>query len=194
MKMKNKTDIFKMVHTSLSNGIRAGKTKDARTWLESKALSIELTGACFCSGQLHHRKEQNFINELSSIRFLIPSDAPTNTGKHGFTSFGKEAIVFALKNDKNETVNFYAIRICLDAQPTEYLNDEGIYPSYPHPLTTKLYITTSILDASTLLESRILDNRDAVISLHDGELKDQHINAIKNLTQLQQIILIKTTE
>ncbi|MDQ3190780.1 MAG: hypothetical protein M3Q58_04230 [Bacteroidota bacterium] len=190
--MKTKEEILKMIHLSLSNGIRAGKAKEPRKWVEDKGLSIDLTGACFNSGQMHHRREEDFIKELASVGFL--KENGINGKKEGnppaYTSFGKEAIVFALKNKSGEVVNFYAIRIHLEAQTAEYLNQEGIYPSYPSALTKKLYITKNILDAATLLESKIMDNRDAVIALHDGEFKEQHFKVIENLKELEEILFI----
>ncbi len=189
--MREKKDILKSVHTSFNNGIRAAKSKDAKAWLESKGLSVELTGACFSSGQLHHRREQDFIDELVSIDFLTPSNAAVRSPElKAYTSFGKEAIVFALKNESQETVNFFGIRINIANEPSEYLNDEGIYPSHPHPLTERLFITDNILDAATLLETRVLDNRDAVIALYDGKMSDERFEAIKKLPQLKEIVLI----
>jgi len=189
--MRAKKDIFKTLHASFNNGIRAAKSKDAKAWLESKSLSIDPTGAGFSSGQTHHRREQTFIDELLSVGFLVPSNAAVRSPElKAYTSFGKEAIVFALKNKQNEAVNFFAIRISMASQPSDYLNGDGIYPSYPHELTERLYITENTLDAATLLEAKILDNRDAVISLHDGTMTNEHYAAIEKLSQLQEIILI----
>ncbi len=189
--MRDKKDILKTIHASLSNGIRAGKTKDARAWLESKGLSIDITGACFSSGQLHHRREQSFIDELIDVGYLVPSNAAVRSPElKAYTSFGQKAIVFALKNDKNEVVNFYGIRINVTSQPSEYLNDEGIYPSYPHPLTERLFVTDTILDAATLLESKMLNNRDAVMSLNDSKLIFGFYELINQLTQLKELIFI----
>ncbi len=176
----------------MTNGIRASKSHVARKWLEQKGLSIDLTHACFNSGQIHHRKAQSFIEALKSVDFL--KEYGINSRKENetptYNSFGKGAITFPLRNEKNEVVNFYAIRIHLETQKTEYLNEEGIYPCYPAAQTTKLYITKNILDAATLLETRVLENRDAVMALNDGELKEQHLNAIDGLQNLKEIIVI----
>lgn len=189
--MKEKKDILKTLHTSFGNGIRAAKTKEPREWLESKGLSIEKTGACFSSGQTHHRREQTFIDELLSVGFLIPSNAAVRSPElKAYTSFGKEAIIFALRNELNEVVNFGAIRIFTKDHTPQYLNEEGIYPSYPHPLTERLYITDSLLDAATILESRILGNRDAVIALNEGRMSDEALEAVMSLKHLNEIIAI----
>lgn len=189
--MKEKKDILKSIHASLGNGMRATKSLAAKKWLEEKNLSVDLTGATFNSGQLHHRKKQSFVDELLSVGFLTPSNVPVKSPElKAYTCFGREAIVFALKNEQNEVMNFYAIRINTQDHKTEYLNAEGLYPNYPHPLTERLYITRNVLDAATLLETRLLNNRDAVIALHDGKLKDQHTQAIQALKNLTEIILI----
>ena len=139
MSMKDRKDIFRTLHASFSNGIRAAKSKEAQQWLKDKGLSVDLTGACFSSGQTHHRREQTFIDELLSVGFLVPSNAAVRSPElKAYTSFGKEAIVFALRNELNDVVNFYAIRISTKDQRAEYLNAEGIYPSYPHQLTERL--------------------------------------------------------
>ena len=74
-----------------------------------------------------------------------------------------------------------------------YLNEEGIYPKYPCSATEKLYIVPSPLDAATLLESRLLKKEEAVMSLFEGKIKNQHIEAIKTLKQLKQIVWIDYT-
>ena len=189
--MREKKYIFKTLHASFNNGIRAAKSKDAKAWLESHGLSMDLTGIGFSSGQTHHRREQTFIDELLSIGFLTPSNAAVRSPEmKAYTAFGKEAIVFALKNDNQETVNFYGIRINVANQPDEHLNEEGIYPSHPHQLTERLFITDTILDAATLLESKFMNNRDAVIALHDGKMSDERYKAIDKLSQLKEIVFI----
>lgn len=188
--MRNKIEILKMIHTSMNNGIRSGKSILARDWLKDRSLSIELTQACYNSGQIHHRKSDAYIEELLSVGFLTKSDAPTTTGKKGHGCFAKDSIVFPLRDKNGDVVNFYGIRIQTVSEITGYLNQEGIYPAYPPKQTTILYITKNIMDAASLMESKQLENRDAVMALFDGELKPQHIEAIKELTQLKEIIFI----
>lgn len=189
--MRDRKEIFKTLHASFSNGMVVVRNKEAGEWLKSKGLSVELTGASYSSGQTHHRKDQIFIDELLSIGFLTPSNAAVRSPEmKAYSSFGKEAIVFALRNELNEVVNFSAIRIFTQDYTPQYLNEDGIYPSYPHPLTEHLYITDTVLDAAILLESRLLGNRDAVISLYNGRMTDEMTNAINGLSNLKEIIVI----
>jgi len=187
-----RTEIMERILKSLNNGIRSPKSKKPREWLKSRALSIEATYAAFNSGQIHHHKPQSFKDELASTGFLVRSDVGTNMGQVPYTVFGIYSIIFPLRDERGRVVNFYAIGV--ETNNASYMNNEGIYPSYPHPLTKKLYITESVIDAASLLESKILDNRDAVIALHDKEMLPQHKQAIASLQHLEEIILIETSK
>lgn len=92
---------------------------------------------------------------------------------------------------ENTIVNFFALRFDLDSRKEEYLNNTGNYPAYPHPLTRRLYIVTTIIDCASLLQSKVLDGREAVMALHQGILLPQHIEAIKALHELEAILIIK---
>ncbi len=189
---ESQLEIMAKLHKSLSNGIRSGKANAPRDWMEAHKLDIVLTGACFNSGQIHHRKEQSFKDELASIGFLTQSDVPTNNGQIPYTVFGIHSIVFPLKNQDHQVVNLYAVSI--KNGKTDYLNQEGIYPSYPGENTKKLYIVPDVIDAATLLSTNIPDNKEAVMALHNGELLPQHEEAIRQLSQLQEIIWIENTK
>lgn len=193
--MKTREEIFARIYSSLSNGIRVAKSAKARLWLKEKGLTPELTFACFNSGQMHHRKPQEYLDELESVGFLKKAgvNSRTKEKQSAYTSFSSYAIMFPLRNKKNEIINLYSIRLGLQKEQTEYLNQEGIYPGYPNGFTKKLYITSTVLDAASLIQSKVLDNREAVMSLFDGELKEQHIQAIAELKHLQEIIFIKNT-
>lgn len=108
-----------------------------------------------------------------------------------YTVFGRYSVVFPLMNQKNEVVNLFAIRFELASQQAEYFKSEGIYPNYPPPLTKRLYIVPTVLDCASLLQSKILENRDSVMALYNGELLPQHLEAIKTLHELEEIIIIK---
>lgn len=185
-----KEQVLGWIHKSLSNGIRSGKADKPREWLKKRGLSIELTGACFNSGQLHHRKPQGFKDALEHVGFMMRSEVPTNNGQIPYTIFGHYSIIFPLYNKEGDVVNFYCLPIRRGAQ--KYMNEEGIYPRYPSPLTRKLYITSTILDAAAILESESLDNREAVIALHDGEVMPQHMELVESLSHLEEIVFVKT--
>lgn len=183
-------EIFQRIHQSLSIGIRMADAP--RQWLKQRGLSMEATGACFNSGQMHHRKPQEFIDELMSTGFLKHSPVPTNTGRPAHTSFGNYAVMFPLRDEQERIVNFFAIGIKNGKE--QFLNEDGIYPAYPNLNTRKLYIVKRIVDAATILEVKILDNKEAVIAIGMDDLLPQHKEAIQRLTQLEEIIWIEEPE
>ncbi|MBA3680502.1 MAG: hypothetical protein H0W73_04965 [Bacteroidetes bacterium] len=185
---KTETELLQMVYNYASNGLRVGKSKQAREWLNMKKLSIETTMACFNSGQLHHRKEKEFKEALERIGFMKVSNHASNCDSLPYTVFGNFSIMFPLRNKENEIINFYAMGI--KNSKTAYLNHEGMYPAYPHEQTKRLFITDTVLDAATILESKVLDNKEAVIALHEGILLRHHKEVIQQLKHLTEIIQI----
>lgn len=186
-----KIERLEFIYRSLSNGIRAAKSQAPRDWLAKKGLSIETTGASFNSGQIHHRKEQEFKIALAEVGFMQKSDAAVNCDTTAYTVFGIFSIMFPLRNLKNEIVNFYSIRIKSDN--TAYMNqDGGLYPSYPHELTKRLFVVNTVLEAATLLESKVLDNKEAVMALNEGKVMPEHEEAIKRLSQLEEVIYVES--
>jgi len=188
---KTETELLELVYNYASNGLRYGKSTKAREWLREKHLSIDETMACFNSGQLHHRKELEFKAALERIGFMKKSNVAVNSDTIPYTVFGNFAIMFPLRNRENQIVNFYSVS--LKNSKTAYLNLEGFYPACPHENTKRLFITDTITDAATLLESKVLDNREAVLSLHDGIILNQHKELIQSLKQLKEIIQITST-
>lgn len=186
----SRTEILLYIHRSLTFGIRSAKAP--REWLEKKGLTVEATGACFNSGQLHHRKVQNFKDKLEQVGFLKRINVPTNAGQIPYTSFGTRSVIFPLRNDKNEVVNFYAC--ALEKDKTNYMNEEGIYPMYPNEAIDTLFVTGNILDAAILLESKITDESKAVIALFDEQLLNQHREILLNLKSLKEIIIVTKNE
>ena len=181
--------IFANVYKSFFNGIQVSKSTTARKWCDDRKINIITTGACFNSGQIHHRKEQSFKDELESINLLSKSNAPVNNNQIPYSIFGNKSICFPLRNQNNEIVNFYSISI--ENGKTDFLNSEGIYPYVPKIQTKKLFIVPSILDAATIISLNILENKESVMALYDGVLLTQHEDAIKRLNQLSEVIWIE---
>lgn len=185
---KTEKELLEMVYNYASNGLRYGKSTKAREWLKEKKLSMDATMACFNSGQLHHRKEKEFKEALERIGFMKQSHVGVNCDSIPYTVFGNFSIMFPLKNKENQIVNFYSVNI--KNEKTAYLNHEGFYPATPHEQTKRLFITDTVVDAATLLESKILDNKEAVIALHDGIFLNQHKQLIEGLKNLSEVIHI----
>lgn len=177
---------------SFETGIRSSKAVKPKEYLNGLGLDYNELRIGFNSGQFHHNKKQEFKDQCEALGLITKSDAGVNKeGLTAYTVFGRYGIVFPLFDQKNQIVNLYAIRFDLATPKYEYLNLEGIYPSYPNKNTKRLYITACVLDCASLTQSNVLENKDAVISLHDGELLPQHKELIKSLVELEEIIILK---
>lgn len=177
---------------SFEMGIRMPKATKPKEYLKSIGLDYNELRIGFNSGQFHHNKDQDFKDQFEALGILTKSDAGVNkTELTAYTVFGKYGIVFPLMNKQNEIINYYAVRFDMDSPKEVYLNQEGIYPSYPNPLTKRLFLVPTLLDGASLLQSKTLENREGVMSLHNGELLPQHLEAIKLLVELEEIIIIK---
>ncbi len=108
-----------------------------------------------------------------------------------YSVFGRYGVIFPLMNKDNQIVNYFAVRFDMAIPKEDYLNTEGIYPKYPNPNTKRLYITQTLMDCASLIQSKALENKEAVMALHNGELMPQHLEAIKALHELEEIIILK---
>lgn len=177
---------------SFETGIRSAKALKPKEYLKSIGLEYSDIRIGFNSGQFHHRKTLKSKDQFEKLGVITKSDAGVRDDSFtAYTVFGRYGLIFPLLNQENSIVNYYALRFDLDEQKQEYLNSEGIYPGYPHPLTKKLYLAPTVIDCASLIQSKVLDQREAVIALHDGELLQQHLEIIKSLYELEEIIIFK---
>jgi hypothetical protein len=177
---------------SFETGIRSAKATKPKEYLKSIGLDYNELRIGFNSGQFHHRESQEYKDRFEALGLLTKSAAPVNKESLiAYTVFGRYGVIFPLVNRLNEIVNYFAIRFEMKTPSQEYLNQEGIYPAFPHHLTKRLFIVPTVLDAASLLQSKALENREAVIALQHGELLPQHLEAIKALTELEELIILK---
>lgn len=177
---------------SFETGIRSSKAVKPKQYLKSIGLEYSDLRIGFNSGQFHHRKTLKCKDQFEKLGVITKSDAGVRDDSFtAYTVFGRYGLIFPLLNQENSIVNYYALRFDLDEQKEQYLNTEGIYPAYPHPLTKKLYLAPTVIDCASLIQSKVLDQREAVIALHDGELLEQHLEVIKSLYELEAIIIFK---
>jgi len=107
----------------------------------------------------------------------------------------KHCIIFPLKNKKGEITSLYGRSTVNNAQSKHYYNSNrtGLYPGYPSPDTETLILTESVIDAATLstYAKAAVDNANtAVLALYGTNgLTDEHLEAIKSLPGLKEIIL-----
>lgn len=177
---------------SFETGIRSSKAINTKEYLRNIGLDYAELRIGFNSGQFHHRETQEFKNDFEALGMLKKSDAGVRKEDlTAYTVFGRDGLIFPLVDKKNRIVNYFALRFKLETPKEEYLNSEGIYPAYPSPLTKRLYLTPTVIDCASLMQSKTLENREAVIALQNGELLPQHLEAIKALHELEEIIIIK---
>jgi hypothetical protein len=177
---------------SFETGIRSVKAIKPNEYLKGLGLDYSELRIGFNSGQFHHRQGQQKKDQFEKLGMLTKSDAPVRDSEMtAYTVFGRYGLIFPLLDKENKIVNFFALRFDLDQAKEEFLNDKGIYPAYPHPLTRRLYIVPTIIDCASVLQSKVLDQRETVMALHDGILLPKHLEAIKALENLEAIIIIK---
>ncbi|MCD6068884.1 MAG: dnaG 15 [Bacteroidetes bacterium] len=187
---KQEKELFEDLHSRFCKGLFVKHANAPREWLQARGLNAESTGAGFNSGQVHNKKGHAEMKEkLKAIGYLKFSRRNSN-GVDGHKAFGNYAITFPFRNRKGKVVNFYAIGI--KDQPEEHalLNEEGVYPVYPHEMTTRLFIATDMLDAATLITAAAIQNRDSLLFIPGGKLLKQHEEAISHLSALSELIWI----
>lgn len=176
---------------SFTTGIRSVKTVQPRKYLESISLDYQKLNIGFSSGQFHHRKPDEWRQPYIELGVLSPSDTPLNSpDRVAYTCFGFYGVVFPMKDYLGKIVNMYAVRFKLESPVHQYLNSFGIYPGYPPPMTRRLYVTTTVVEAASIIQSDVLDGREAVIALHDGKWLEQHNQVIQGLEELEEIIFL----
>ncbi len=187
-KNKTATELLEIIYQYTSNGLRYGNAWMAKEWLFINKLSQENTMACYNSGQFYQRKGNECKEALLGIGLLKPAYQNLNKQAVHCNMFGSYSIMFPLKNETNQVVNFYSIGLRNDKRA--YLNQKGLYPGYPPADTERLFVVDSVIEAASILETKALENREWVMALENGEILEQHTAAIIQLEQLKEIIQI----
>ncbi|SNB07159.1 conserved hypothetical protein [Flavobacterium psychrophilum] len=168
-------------------------SKPAKEYLQSRSLDNKKIEVGYNGGQFHHgaRKDETLINQCLEYGLLIDKGNKGRTGETAYTVFGKWCIVFALKNKENKVVSLY-FRSTLNEKESKHFylkNRQGLYPNYPNPNTKKLILTESIIDGASLLQvNQIAENYSLLACYGTNGLTEEHIKAIKELKQLEEII------
>ncbi len=101
-------------------------------------------------------------------------------------------IVFPLLDKEKNVVSLYGRSVRNnDKAKHYYLADrKGLFPKYPPAETKKLILTESIIDAETLTQQKEITKDFEVLALYGTNgLTEEHSEAIKNLTELEEVIL-----
>jgi DNA primase len=163
-------------------------TKKAVDYTDSRAINYKLHEVGFNTGDWHHKlNEKNFITVCESYGLLKAIPAK------GFTVWGRDCIIFPLKNTENKIVGFYGRSIINNEDNRHFYlsNRSGLYPGYPKAETKKLIVVESIIDAASLLQQKEITEQYTILSLYGTNgLTDEHQQSIITLPQLEEIILM----
>ena len=164
----------------------AGATGIAPTKSKQPSTAEELF-ALFMQSLPRSVKVQEYIKErgLEEVK-----EMGYNSGSQ--SSQMKYCLIFPLKDRQNNIVSFYGRSILNDTDKRHYYsaNRKGLYPGYPPSNTQTLILTEAVIDAATLLQIPEIIENFSVLSLYGTNgLTDEHLNAIKELPELTEIIL-----
>ena len=168
-------------------------SKPAKTYLESRSLDFKKLEVGYNAGQFHHgqRRDENVIAQCLEYGLLIDKGITSRTGNKAYGVFGKWCICFALRNKSHQITGLY-FRSTLNDKKSKhfYLKDRsGLYPNYPSKNCKKLILTEAIIDAASLLQIETIAKEYEILSCYGTNgLTAEHIEAIKELKQLEEII------
>ena len=165
----------------------------AQQYIAGRCLDRKTQETGYNSGQFHHssRRNETLIKRCLEYGFLTDSGRKSKTGETAYFVFGKNCIVFPLKNKKERIVSLYFRSITNDKERRHFYlkNRQGLYPCYPPPETKTLILTESIIDAASLGSAVAQPSGYSILALYGTNgLTDEHRQAIGELRQLEEII------
>ncbi len=186
-----KAAILTKMFTYFKNAVH--NSAPAKAYLESRKLDYAKLDVGYNSGQFHHgtRKDEALIKSCLEVGLLLPSGANTRSGEPGYKPFGKNGIVFPLKDAQHQISGLYFRSTINDSDQRHfYLKDrKGLYPSYPEPETEILILTESIIDAASLHQQGEMSGTYAVLALYGTNgMTQEHLSAIESLPRLKEAV------
>jgi DNA primase/energy-coupling factor transporter ATP-binding protein EcfA2 len=184
--------ILTKMFTYFKNAVH--NSKSTQGYLQSRNLDYTKIEVGYNSGQFHHgaRKDKYLIDSCVKVGLLAPTGGQSRTGNPAYKPFGKNGIVFPLKNKKGQIISMYFRNTAeIDHRNRHYYlkNRQGLYPHYPRPTTRKLILTEAIIDAATLMQQNQITNQYEILSLFGTNgLTEEHLAAIKGLKDLEEIV------
>lgn len=192
-----KTELLTKLFNYFKNGLKS--SPQARAYCQSRGLDYEVIEIGFNGGQYHHgsRKDETLIKSCVQHGLLSVSSSPARTGEIAYNVFGKNCIVFALKDNLGQITGLYFRSIIENRNRKDattrhfYLRDrKGLYPNYPAHYAEKLILTESIIDAGSLLQNSQIAQNYSILALYGTNgLTEEHQKAIKSIKNLGEIIL-----
>ncbi|MCQ4142601.1 CHC2 zinc finger domain-containing protein [Chryseobacterium sp. EO14] len=165
----------------------------AKEYTGKRNLDNSILEIGYNSGQFHHgeKKTEELINNALETGLLLDKGLISHrTKEKAYQVFANKCIIFPLKDRGNRIVSLYGRSILEKGGKHFYLkNRSGIYPNYPNPETKKLILTEAIIDAASLLQIKsIAGNYSIVACFGTNGLNEEILQAIKELTELEEII------
>jgi len=176
-------------------------SKPAQEYIKSRNLDPIKLEIGYNTAQFHHgaRRDEALINNCVAVGLLAPWGVNNRKpDEQAYKAFGKECICFALRNQSNQITGLYFRSTTNNTDQRHFYLKErsGLYPGYPKHETKKLILTESIIDAATILQvpeiasSLSAEGGYSILSLYGTNgLTEEHLTAIKELSQLEEIIL-----
>jgi DNA primase/energy-coupling factor transporter ATP-binding protein EcfA2 len=186
-----KEQFLQYMFTYFKNGVNSSKT--ARAYLQQRGLDTLKIEVGYNAAQFYHgeRKDETLIKQCLQYGLLSNHERLSRMGDISYKPFAKYCIVFALKNKSNLVTGLY-FRSTVNNQEQKhfYLKEStGLYPGYPKPVTQKLIITESIIDAASLLQIEAITKEYSLLSAYGtNRLTQEMKSAIAELKQLTEII------
>ncbi len=162
-------------------------TKKAVEYMQDRALDYRVHEVGFISDRYHHELSKELIAACAKVGLLKP------LAVKGYSVWAKDCIIFPVKNQENKIVSLYGRSITNNDDSRHFYlqNREGLYPGYPAMTTKKIVLVESIIDAASLIQQKEFTAQFAILSLYGTNgLTDEHITAITELPQLEEIILM----
>jgi DNA primase len=149
-----------------------------KNWLQAKGIDYKKIEIGLDSGKHHRGKDEQYIKECLSNGTLS-----ANPGG-GYRSCAKDCLVFALKNQEGQIVNFFAQSL----EPNQfgfYIKENlGLFPHFPSLDASEIILTENILDAAKLQKA----SNNIILALDNGNLSIRHKEALLQLTELKKVL------
>jgi DNA primase len=188
----NREQFLQNMFTYFKNAVHA--SKPAQGYIKQRSLDPVKLEIGYNTAQFHHgqRRDETLINNCVAVGLLAPWGVNNRKPEEqAYKAFGKECIVFALKNQNNQVVGLYFRSTTNnDNQKHYYLKEStGLYPGYPKPDTQKLILCESIIDAASLLQIEAITKEYSILAAYGtNRLNDEMKSAITALPQLKEIV------
>ena len=184
-----KNKIIAQYHKSTVTGLLGKNGEEKIAVLEAMGLDASLFKIGCVSNQYQHRKAEFEKEKLAKEGVLIEVDGNNKTGGKSYKCFGSHGFVIPLYDSVGDMVNLCTFYPNPEWE-NEFLNKKGVFPKEPKESTKRLFILSDVISTASLIQSDALGNREAAISLFDGEVLDQHFEMIGDLPNLKELVFI----